>query len=48
VSFRLLYLITIRVFGWLVPLSRGQASKNAAPVSIGPMMMASLSVSGPP
>jgi putative transposase len=29
VSFRLLYLITIRVFGWLVLLSRGQASKNA-------------------
>jgi len=29
VSFRLLYLIAIRVFGWLVRLSRGQASKNA-------------------
>ena len=28
-SFRLLYLITIRVFGWLVLLRRGQASRNA-------------------
>ena len=27
-AFRLLYLITIRVFGWLVLLGRGQASKN--------------------
>ena len=27
-SFRLLYLITVRVFGWLVLLSRSQASKN--------------------
>ena len=26
---RLLYLITIRVLGWLVLLGRGQASKNA-------------------
>jgi hypothetical protein len=28
-SFRLLYLITVRVFGWLVLLSRSHASKNA-------------------
>ena len=28
-AFRLLYLIAIRVFGWLVLLGRGQASKNA-------------------
>ena len=28
-SFRLLYLITARVFGWLVLLSRSQASKDA-------------------
>ena len=28
-AFRLLYLITIRVFGWLVLLGRGQASKDA-------------------
>ena len=28
-SLRLLYLITIRVFGWLVLLGRGQASKDA-------------------
>ena len=28
-AFRLLYLITIWVFGWLVLLGRGQASKNA-------------------
>jgi putative transposase len=27
--FRLLYLITVRVFGWLVLLSRSHASKNA-------------------
>jgi putative transposase len=26
---RLLYLITIRVFGWLVLLGRGQAAKDA-------------------
>jgi hypothetical protein len=29
VAFRLLCLIAIRVFGWLVLLGRGQASKNA-------------------
>jgi putative transposase len=29
VSFRLLYLILIRVFGWLLLLGRGQASKDA-------------------
>ena len=29
VSFRLLRLITVRVFGWLLPLSRGQAFKDA-------------------
>ena len=28
-SVRLLYLITIRVFGWLVRLGRGQAAKDA-------------------
>ena len=28
-SLRLLYLIIIRVFGWLVLLGRGQASKDA-------------------
>ena len=27
--FRLLYLITVRVFGWLLLLGRGQASKDA-------------------
>ncbi|MCW2915718.1 MAG: integrase [Actinomycetia bacterium] len=27
-SVRLLYLITVRVFGWLLVLGRGQASKN--------------------
>jgi putative transposase len=29
VAFRLLYLLAIRVFGWLALLGRGQASKNA-------------------
>jgi hypothetical protein len=29
VAFRLLYLIAIGVFGWLVLLGRGEASKNA-------------------
>ena len=28
-AFRLLYLIAIRVFGWLVLLGRGQSSKDA-------------------
>ncbi len=28
-SFRLLYLVTVRVFGWLLLLGRGQASKDA-------------------
>ena len=28
-AYRLLYLITVRVFGWLVLLGRGQASKDA-------------------
>ena len=28
-SFRLLYLIVVRLFGWLVLLGRGQASKDA-------------------
>ena len=28
-SFRLLYLVTVRVFGWLLLLGRSQASKNA-------------------
>lgn len=28
-SVRLLYLITVRVFGWLVLLGRGEASKDA-------------------
>ena len=29
VSFRLLYLIMVRVFGWLMLLGRSEASKNA-------------------
>jgi len=29
VPIRLVYLITVRVFGWLFLLSRGQAAKNA-------------------
>jgi hypothetical protein len=29
VSARLLYLITVRVFGWLILLGRSQASKDA-------------------
>jgi putative transposase len=28
VSVRLLYLVVVRVFGWLVSLGRGQASKD--------------------
>ena len=28
-SFRLLYLITVRILGWLVLLGRSPASKNA-------------------
>ena len=34
-AFRLLYLITIQVFGWLVLLGRGQASKDAEIMVLG-------------
>ena len=35
-SLRLLYVIVVRVFGWLVLLGRSQASKNAdTPVRAG-------------
>src|SRR5438552_1717610 len=42
-SVRLLYLITIRVFGWLVLLGRSQASKDAEILVLRPLVWSSSS-----